>query len=82
MKHTFVFIVFVLAVLGFLFLISGERAHRIPDDEYHTVFDNNEVCTPCHGPGQPQARKSTHPPKDDCIKCHKVKRNRQKKTSD
>jgi hypothetical protein len=72
---------FVLSVLGFLFLVSGERAHRIPDDENHMVFDDNEVCMPCHGPGQPYARKPTHPPKDDCIKCHKVKRTRKARSS-
>jgi hypothetical protein len=33
----------------------------------------------CHGPGKPAARKETHPPKDDCIKCHKVKRTRKTK---
>lgn len=74
MKNTLMFIVFVLVVLAFLFAISGEKAFRIPEDEYHTIINNNEVCMDCHGPGMPQARKETHPPKDDCIKCHKVKK--------
>jgi hypothetical protein len=70
------FIVFVLAVVGLLFAVSGERAQRIPEDELHAVIDNNEVCMGCHGPGKPAALKETHPPKYECIECHKVKRNR------
>lgn len=71
-----VFIIFILVVVGVLYAISGERAFRIPDDEYHRVVDNNEVCMGCHGHDKQYARKSNHPPKDNCIYCHKTKRYR------
>jgi hypothetical protein len=78
-KNTLIFIAFVIVVVGFLYAISGERAHRIPEDEMHMVIDRNEVCMGCHGPGKISERKPAHPPKDDCIKCHKTKRNRKKR---
>jgi hypothetical protein len=76
MKNTAIFIVFVLAVLGLLYAISGTRAPRIPENEAHSVFDNNKVCMECHADGGRVPRKPGHPPKDQCIECHKVKRGR------
>lgn len=69
----------MLAVLGLLYAVSGDRSPRIPEDSLHTVIDNNAACGECHAPGEPAALKATHPPKDDCVLCHKVKRNRKTK---
>ena len=73
-KQTLVFIIFVLAVVGVLYSISGDRSPRIPDNEAHRVVDSNAICMGCHAPGMEHARKPNHPPKDDCIYCHKTKR--------
>lgn len=76
MKQTIAFLVFVALVVGLLFALSGERANRIPEDRNHAVWDRNDLCLDCHGPEGLLPRGPDHPPKDDCIKCHKVKRTR------
>jgi len=78
MKHIVAFLIFMTAVVGLLFTLSGNKAPRIPDDGQHTVFDVEEVCWDCHGPGGDVPRKETHPPKDRCLECHNVKDSRRK----
>jgi hypothetical protein len=73
-KHTVLFVGFVVIVIGLLSTISGKRAERIPDNEYHINLSDSAYCLTCHGPGQKFARFDTHPPKDDCIACHKIKK--------
>jgi len=75
-KNTAVFVAFVLVVLGFLYAISGTRSPRIPEDANHAVFNNEALCLRCHRLTGEAPRKPDHPPKDECLKCHKVKRNR------
>ncbi|HET6514027.1 MAG TPA: hypothetical protein VFG09_02620 [Thermodesulfovibrionales bacterium] len=74
MKNTIIFVIFVLLVLGLLTLFSGTRAPRIPEDSRHAALSDNAACMECHGPGKVAERKKTHPPKDECLLCHKVKR--------
>ena len=76
MKNTVVFIVFVLVVLGLLWSISGSKAPRIPENDAHREFTVATHCLDCHKPGAQAPRKPTHPPKDQCLECHKVKKNR------
>jgi mono/diheme cytochrome c family protein len=78
MKHIAIFLVFVALIVGLLFTLSGNKSPRIPNDEYHVVFDAEEVCRGCHGPEGDAPRKETHPPKDQCLECHKVKDNRRR----
>jgi len=75
-KATVGFVVFVIVVLAVLFLISGPQSPRIPDDENHVVWNRTTLCLDCHGPEAVAPRGKEHPPKDACLKCHKVKRNR------
>ncbi|MEJ2182323.1 MAG: hypothetical protein P8Y66_02230 [Nitrospirota bacterium] len=74
MKNTLIFVAFVLLVLGGLYLISGDRSPRIPDDALHAGLSENAACAVCHGPGMEEALSAEHPPKDDCLYCHKRKR--------
>ncbi|MGD0886872.1 MAG: hypothetical protein ABSA46_18680 [Thermodesulfovibrionales bacterium] len=74
MKNTLIFVLFVLLVLGLLSLLSGTRSPRIPEDVLHRVITDNTACLECHGPGAEAALKKNHPPKDQCLICHKVKR--------
>jgi cytochrome c553 len=78
MKHIAIFLVFVGLVVGLLFTLAGNKSPRIPDDENHAVFNVEEVCWECHGPEGDAPRKETHPPKDQCLECHKVKDNRRR----
>jgi hypothetical protein len=74
MKSTLIFIAFVLAVLGFLFAISGKKYPQMPADANHIGVTETALCISCHGLGKQYAQKSTHPPKFECFKCHKQKR--------
>jgi hypothetical protein len=74
MRNTLIFIIFVLAVVGFLYAISGDRAPRIPEDETHTGLTERVSCLECHAPGKEAELSPTHPPKDQCLLCHKRKR--------
>ena len=76
MKNTLIFILFVLLVIGFLSLFSGARAPRIPEDSLHRTITDNAACMECHGTGRQAALKEKHPPKTECLICHKVKRGR------
>jgi cytochrome c553 len=78
MKHVAIFLVFAALIVGLLFTLSDTKAPRIPDNEQHLVFDVEEVCWDCHGPDGEAPRKETHPPKDQCLECHKVKDNRRR----
>jgi len=75
MKNTLIFLVFVLAVLALLSMISGKRVPPpfIPQDSQHTVLSDSKVCLECHGPDKVAPLKKAHPPKRECLKCHKVK---------
>lgn len=73
-KNTAIFVLFVIAVLGVLFAVSGKRSPRIPGDSIHAVISGEAACLECHGPGKYAQRKETHPPKDQCLVCHKTKR--------
>ncbi len=77
--QTVIFIAFVLAIIGLLTAISGERSARIPDDPVHVNLTDSEYCLTCHGPGGEFMRPENHPPKDNCIICHKTKRDRKYK---
>ena len=79
LMQTVVFVVFVVVVVGGLSLISGERSGRIPDNAVHVDLANVEYCLTCHGAGMEFARGDSHPPKDECILCHKTKRQRTNK---
>lgn len=74
MKNSLLFLVFVLAVLGFLYAISGKKYSRMPADANHIGVTDIALCMECHGVGKQYARKPTHPPKFECLKCHKQKR--------
>lgn len=76
MKHTLVFIFFVLVVLALLSVISGKRVPPplIPADSRHEEKSDATVCIGCHGPGKEAPLKAKHPPKDECFKCHKAAR--------
>lgn len=76
MKTTLIFVAFVIAVLLTLFLISDKRSPRIPVNDLHKVITDNIACTGCHAPGKHAPLKKDHPPKEQCLLCHKVKKGR------
>lgn len=74
MKSTKGFIVFVLAVLALLFFLSSsKKIPPIPVDALHNGITTDAGCTACHGPGKQSPLAQTHPPKEQCLVCHKKK---------
>ncbi|MBZ0157993.1 MAG: hypothetical protein K8I29_17490 [Alphaproteobacteria bacterium] len=75
MKSTAAFIIFVLAVLGLLFFLSGKRHPRVPNDAAHgaVALSDSTACMECHWQGKRAPLKASHPPKYECQKCHKAR---------
>ncbi len=75
MKSTIAFAGFALAVVLFLFFLSYNRNEipSVPDDNFHREVTSNAACTTCHTPGKQAPLKKSHPPKEDCLKCHLIK---------
>jgi hypothetical protein len=74
-KKNLSLIVFTCVVLLILFLIStSKKVPLIPDDILHKNARSNEACLVCHGPGQNAPLKAKHPPKEQCLICHKQKK--------
>ena len=73
MKNNIVLILFALAVLAFLFFLSsGKKAPALPADETHEQVLSNSLCLTCHGPGKRSPLKPSHPPKEQCLLCHRT----------
>ena len=74
MKNTLIFVLFVLVVIGLLFSISGKKYPQMPADADHFGISDTTMCWGFHDMGKVYPRKATHPPKFECLKCHKQKR--------
>ena len=59
-----------------VFAFADRDAPRIPHDIFHTIVINNAACTTCHTPGKQAPLKASHPPKEECMFCHKAKHSR------
>jgi hypothetical protein len=73
MKNSLSLIIAAAAVLLLLYFLSssGEKPPPIPPDTTHAGLTTNDVCMPCHGAGKEAPLKDTHPPKEQCVICHK-----------
>ncbi len=75
MKNTIGFIVVASAVLAFLFFLSShKKIPEIPTDALHNLVTTNDGCVACHAPGKQAPLKPSHPPKEQCLVCHKKKK--------
>ncbi len=74
MKSTWSLIILTAVIVGILFFISsyGKKAPAIPDDNVHRTLTKQEDCVQCHAPGKQAPLKATHPPKEQCLICHKT----------
>ncbi len=73
MKGAIGFIIFALAVVAALYVLSSKHYPQLPADDVHRVVNETSVvqCMECHGPGKKSALKREHPPKSECLRCHK-----------
>ena len=61
-----------LLVVGALTMLSETRKHRyVPVDDNHPRPLLVAGCLDCHGPGKIAPRSAKHPPKDQCMLCHR-----------
>ena len=75
MKKNIAFLAVAAAIVLLLyFLSSSKKVPFIPADDLHRNVTTNAACTECHAPGKRAPLKETHPPKEQCLVCHKVKR--------
>jgi hypothetical protein len=73
MKKTWPLIAVGAAVLILLIFLSstGKKPPMIPLDARHAALTTNEACLSCHALGRSSPLKDTHPPKEQCLVCHK-----------
>lgn len=78
MKQTWSLVLAAAVVVLFLVYLSstGKKPPLLPADAQHAGLATNEACAPCHGPGRASPLKEGHPPKEQCVICHEVKRGR------
>jgi hypothetical protein len=67
---------FILIVLLLLVAISGKRVKPVPGDKRHALASDNVSCLACHAPGKISPLIPTHPPKEQCLTCHKLPKDR------
>jgi hypothetical protein len=61
-----------LLVVVTLALLSGARKSRyVPRDEHHPRPLVVATCRDCHAPGKMAPQPAKHPPKDQCLLCHR-----------
>ena len=76
MKSTWQLIIAVAVIIVVLVFLSstGKKAPLIPPDNIHSAITSQENCAACHAPGKQAPLKENHPPKEQCLICHKVKK--------
>ncbi len=74
MKSTWSLLLIAGAIVGVLFFLSttGKQPPAIPDDAAHRTVAAQEECLRCHAPGMQAPLKAAHPPKEQCLICHKT----------
>ncbi len=74
MKKNVAFILSAAAVILLLVVLSsGKKPPLIPADNAHATLTTEAACTGCHAPGGTSPLKPSHPPKEQCLVCHKRK---------
>jgi len=76
MKNTWPLIIAAAVIIVVLIFLSstGTKAPFIPADATHRAVTTQEACAACHAPGKQAPLKANHPPKEQCLICHKVKK--------
>lgn len=71
LKSTWFFPLLLVLVIGGLFTLSEKEFAPLPGDAVHADLTKNSSCTNCHGEGGESPLSDKHPPKEQCLTCHK-----------
>jgi len=76
MKNAWSLIIIAVAIILLLFFLSGagKKPPRIPFDSLHADLRTSESCLPCHAKGKSAPLRDMHPPKEQCVVCHKPRK--------
>ena len=74
MKKNFIFIIILILIVVLLHTFSRKEIIPIPSDSSHENITDNKVCLDCHGKDKENPLKKEHPPKEQCLICHKYKK--------
>jgi hypothetical protein len=72
-KKTLLLLVAASLLVAALTLVSrSTQPPTQPADEAHRNLRVNRDCAPCHAAGAEAPLNDRHPPKDDCLHCHRA----------
>jgi hypothetical protein len=73
MKSTGLLFLAFAVIVGLLFYLSfsAKKPPAVPQDAIHEALLSDSACPACHGAGKELPMKTTHPPKEQCLTCHK-----------
>ena len=76
MKSWTVPLLVAVGIVAALFFLSstGKQPPMIPGDVAHQSVITEKGCATCHAPGQASPLDRDHPPKEQCLICHKRSR--------
>jgi cytochrome c553 len=63
----------LIAIIAVASYFLRPEPPRMPYDADHASSHSEKECLSCHGPGQKNPRKPTHPIANDCFRCHTLK---------
>ncbi len=74
LQKNLVFFGGALLMVGSLTFLAGARKTRyVPQDEHHPRPLAVALCRDCHAPGKMAPQLAKHPPKEQCMLCHRDK---------
>jgi hypothetical protein len=71
MKRRWFFPLMIVLVIGVLLILSKKKFVLLPHDAVHAGLTNNVSCIGCHSEGGESPLSKRHPPKEQCLTCHK-----------
>ncbi len=76
MKNTWTLVIAAVVIIAGLYFLStsGKKPPLIPSDTVHSAVLTQEGCVACHAPGKQAPLKEGHPPKEQCLVCHKAEK--------
>jgi hypothetical protein len=72
LKSGWMFLLLAVLIVSGLLLLSNRKFTQLPADTLHAGLTDNSSCAPCHSPDGESPLSEEHPPKEQCLTCHKA----------